>query len=319
MKSTSGGAFAAFAIYLLDNGYAVYGVGYDDDVQVVCKMAAKLEELGEMRGSKFVQSTLGTTFQTIKKQLKEGQKILFTGTPCQVSGLIGYLGGRPKNLVCIDFVCRGVPSPGLWKNYVEMMEKKYGAKMVSVRFKHKTYDYHATTMKVDFARGKTRYGSGRADPMMKAFVNEMASRSSCHACAFKGVERQSDITMFDCYEFSKITGKRDDDKGHSSVFLHTERGKELFNSVRSMLLCYEVPIDELLSKNGIMVRGSAKPNSKREAFYQYAADDPIDVAMQKTAPITKKDYALESMKGILHKTGLIRVARKLKKEKLETM
>lgn len=316
-ESTSGGVFTALATHLMDKGYVVYGAGYDDNMQVICKMATNTEELKEMRGSKFVQSTLGATFQTIKTQLKDGQKILFTGTPCQVSGLISYLGKKPEKLICIDFVCRGVPSPGLWKNYVDMMEKKYGSKIVGARFKNKTYGYHGTTMKVDFANGKAWYGSGRVDPMMKAFVTEMASRPSCHACAFKGVKRQSDITMFDCYEFSQITGRRDDDKGYSSILIHTEQGKELLNSVKNMLICYEIPIDKLVSKNGVMVRNSAKPNEKREYFYKCAAKESIDIAMQKTAPITKKDYILESIKIIFYKTGLNRIVWKLKKEKLE--
>lgn len=103
----------------------------------------------------------------------------------------------------MDFVCRGVPSPGLWDNYVKYMENKYSSKIVGARFKHKTYGYHTSTMKIDFANGKTYYGSGRVDPYMKAFVREISSRPSCAACAFKGIERPSDITVFDCYEYSK--------------------------------------------------------------------------------------------------------------------
>lgn len=318
-ESTSGGAFTAFAEYLMSKGYVVYGVGYDNDMQVVCKIASKPEDLKEMRGSKFVQSYLGTTFQNIKKQLKQGGKILFTGTPCQVSGLISYLGSKPKNLICIDFVCRGVPSPSLWKNYVDMMEAKYRSKMIGARFKHKTYGYHATTMKVDFANGKTWYGSGRVDPMMKAFVNELASRPSCHACAFKGVERQSDITIFDCYNFSNITGMKDDDKGYSSVFVHTDSGRELMKYVRDRLICYSVNTNELVNENGIMVRGSAKPNINREKFYKYISEEPIDKAMEKIMPIKKIDYIAEGVKGILSKTGLIRIFRKIRKKKIEVI
>lgn len=318
-ESTSGGAFTAFATYLLDKGYYVYGAGYDTDMKVVCKVATKHDELKEMRGSKFVQSDLGDAYKQIKTALKTGGKVLFTGTPCQVEGLVSYLGGKQDNLICIDFVCRGVPSPGLWKNYVNMMEKKYASKIVAAKFKNKTYGYHGTTMKVDFANGKTWYGSGRIDPMMKAFVSELASRPSCHDCVFKGVERVSDITMFDCYEFEKITQKQDDDKGYSSVFVHTEKGKELLNAVKDTLICYEMPIESLVSKNGIMVRGSAKPNVKRDEFYKMAENEPIDVAMRKIDPITKKDYVLENMKGILHKTGLIKFVHKLKKEKLQAI
>ena len=122
-ESTSGGAFSVFAISLLGQGAVVYGTGYDEQMQVVCKKAEGVEALKEMRGSKFVQSRLDDSFKKIKEALKNGTKVLFTGTPCQVAGLIYYLGEHPDNLICIDFVCRGVPSPMLWKNYVHIDRK----------------------------------------------------------------------------------------------------------------------------------------------------------------------------------------------------
>lgn len=212
-ESTSGGVFTACAAHILGEGGVVYGAGYDADMRVVCKRAESADELKEMRGSKFVQSDLGDAFEKVKNDLAIGKSVLFTGTPCQVEGLVSFLKGKPEHLFCIDFVCRGVPSPKLWHNYVQMMQNKFGSRITGARFKHKTYGYHATTMKIDFANGKTYYGSGRIDPMMKAFVTELASRPSCSACAFKTVKRCSDITMFDCYGYAKVTGLLDDNRG----------------------------------------------------------------------------------------------------------
>lgn len=197
-ESTSGGAFTALADYILEQNGIVYGAGYDNNMRVVCKRATTKQQLQEMRGSKFVQSDLGNIFQDIKKELKEGTTILFSGTPCQVAGLLSFLRKKPDNLLCVDFVCRGVPSPGLWDNYVKYMENKYSSKIVGARFKHKTYGYHTSTMKIDFANGKTYYGSGRVDPYMKAFVREISSRPSCAACAFKGIERPTDSDISVC-------------------------------------------------------------------------------------------------------------------------
>ena len=112
-ESTSGGAFTAFAVHFFKQGGVVFGTGYDDNMRVICKLASKSVDLKEMRGSKFVKSDLGTVFQNVKEKLNTGTLVLFTGTPCQIAGLIAYLGKRPSNLVCIDFVCRGVPSPEL--------------------------------------------------------------------------------------------------------------------------------------------------------------------------------------------------------------
>lgn len=315
-QSTSGGAFTAIAEYFLEKGAVVYGAGYDSDMNVVCKATADTDGLQEMRGSKFVQSNLGTVFSEIKERLKKNQIVVFSGTPCQVAGLINYLGEKPENLFCIDFVCRGVPSPGLWKNYVKMMEQKYNSKMVGARFKHKTYGYHASTMKIDFQNGVSYFGSGRVDPYMKAFVREMSSRPSCAECAFKGIERLSDITVFDCYEYAQITGSRDDDRGYSSVFIHTNMGRTAFEAIKPVIIWQEQSVENLVAQNGIMVCNSAKPHEKRNAFYEAAAVMSIDKVMQIIEPITEKDRLIERTKSFLFKTGLIRLARKMRKKHL---
>ena len=209
----------------------------------------------------------------------------------------------------MDFVCRGVPSPGLWKNYVDYMEGKYHSKMIRARFKHKTYGYHTTTMKIDFQNGTSYFGSGRVDPYMKAFVREMSSRPSCAECAFKGIERLSDITVFDCYEYTQITGYKDDDKGYTSVFVHTDKGRKVFESIKPMLIWQEQAVEKLVTKNGIMVCNSAKPHPRRAEFYLLAEHYPIDEALNKIEPITLKDKIIENSKSFLFKTGLITVAR----------
>lgn len=311
-QSTSGGAFTAFALNTLASGGVVYGAGYDENMRVVCKKATNPEDLREMRGSKFVQSNLGHTFRQIKSELEQGTRILFTGTPCQVEGLCAYLKAKPENLICIDFVCRGVPSPMLWENYVRMMQKKHGSKITGARFKHKTYGYHATTMKIDFENGKSYYGSGRVDPMMKAFVSELASRPSCGACAFKTLHRRSDLTMFDCYGFTKVTGMADDNKGYSSLIVQSEQGLRLLEAVKAELTVYPASTEALVEANGIMVRHSAKPNPKRSRFYSLAREMPIDQAMEQVSPITFTDRVIEGGKGLLYKVGLIRFAKAVK-------
>lgn len=300
---------------MLHNGGVVYGTGYDEMMNVICKRATTIAQLQEMRGSKFVQSTLGNTFEKIKNELLDGVYVMFTGSPCQIAGLLHYLKKKPENLLCVDFVCRGVPSPGLWRNYVNFMEGKFNSKIVGARFKHKTYGYHTTTMKIDFANGKTYYGSGRVDPYMKAFVSELASRPSCAACKFKGLERSSDITIFDCYEYSRITGKPDDDKGYSSVFVHSDKGEKMLKAVMPGIeVIQEVNPEELIECNGIMVRNSAKAHEKRDEFYRLAATLSIDKAINRVAPITHQDFAIEKAKRFLYDTGTIKYIRKLKKK-----
>lgn len=313
-ESTSGGAFTAFAEYVLHRQGVVYGAGYDRDMRVICKRATESEQLSEMRGSKFVQSTLGNIFQEVQADLHKGLLVLYTGTPCQIAGLLSYLGEKPDNLLCMDFVCRGVPSPELWRNYVAYMQKRYGSRMVGARFKHKTYGYHTSTMKVDFENGKTYFGSGRIDPYMKAFVREMSSRPSCADCSFKGAARPSDITMFDCYEYSRVTGKDDDDQGWSSLLVHSDLGRSFFEEIKDSLQWSKADVGILIGNNGVMVKSSAKPHARRDEFYHLTATLPIDKAMDKIEPIAGKDMAIEKSKGFLYRTGLIKVVRKMRKK-----
>lgn len=313
-NSTSGGVFTALASYFINSGGVVYGTGYDENMKVICKRAESISDIEEMRGSKFVQSDLKNTFRDIKSQLSKGISVLFSGTPCQVDGLIAYLHSKPSNLFCVDFVCRGVPSPMLWESYIRYMEDKFKSKVVYARFKNKTYGYHTSTMKVDFENKKTWYGSGRVDPMMKAFVKELASRPSCGACSFKGKNRSSDITMFDCYEFTQITGVKDDNKGYSSIFVNSEAGRYIFEKIRPSMNIYEADVEELITHNGIMVCNSAKPNDKRELFYKVVAERGINEAIKEVSPITAKDRLIERTKAFFYRTGLIVVVKRLKKE-----
>ena len=132
--------------------------------------------------------------------------------------------------------------------------------------------------------------------------------------AFKGLERPSDITIFDCYEYAKLTGKEDDDKGYSSIFVHSEKGKKVMEGIASEVECFSIDAEELVLYNGIMVRNSAKANKKRDEFYWLAAEMPINKALNQVAPITIKDYAIEKAKKFLYSTGTIKYIRKLKKK-----
>ena len=132
---------------------------------------------------------------------------------------------------------------------------------------------------------------------------------------FKGLERPSDITIFDCYEYSQITGKKVDDKGYSSVFVHSDKGEKILQAIISGFdAIQEVNTEKLIECNGIRVRNSAKAHEKRDEFYKLAAALSIDKAINCVAPITYRDFAIERAKSFLYNTGTIKYIRKLKKK-----
>ena len=138
MKSRSGAAFVAISDYVLDMGGVVYGAGYKDHFRVAHKRATSKQERDEFRGSKYVQSDLGGVFREVKRDLKEGLTVLFSGTPCQTSGLNSFVGKKLRNnLILVDIVCHGVPSPYIWRDYLEYIEKKQEDTISVVNFRDK--------------------------------------------------------------------------------------------------------------------------------------------------------------------------------------
>ena len=136
--SRSGAAFIAISDYILENGGVVYGVGYAEHFRVVHKRATTKEERNEFKGSKYVQSDMNTVFRQVKKDLRDGLTVLFSGTPCQTSGLHSYVGKHlRKNLFLVDIVCHGVPGPYLWRDYLNYLEKIQGSPIVWVNFRDK--------------------------------------------------------------------------------------------------------------------------------------------------------------------------------------
>ncbi len=117
--SSSGGIFSALALDILKEGGAVFGASYDSRFKVMHICVDNEDDLAKLRGAKYAQSYLGSTYLSVKKLLNEGKKVIFSGSPCQVAGLKSFLRKDYENLICIDFVCHGVPSPKVWDKYVE--------------------------------------------------------------------------------------------------------------------------------------------------------------------------------------------------------
>ena len=267
-NSTSGGFFTPLSKYILEKNGIVFGVGYDEKLKVIHKKIDKNEKIKDVIGSKYVQSELGESLQEVKRYLNEDRIVLFSGTPCQVAGLKSFLDKDYKNLITLDLVCHGTPSPKLWKDYISFQEKKYKSKVKSAFFRNKTYGYHSGTMKLIFENGKEYYGSARIDFMLKSFFSEICSRPSCYKCAFKTRTHCSDFTVFDSWNIDKIVeGMKDDDKGYTNVLINSNKGIQIFNELQGITK-YKVDINKIIQLDGSMVENSKKPNKYRNQFYQ---------------------------------------------------
>lgn len=232
--SRSGAAFIAISDYILENGGIVYGVGYKDHFRVAHKRATTKEERNEFKGSKYVQSDLDGIFRQVKEDLKQGNTVLFSGTPCQTAGLNSYIGKKfRENLVLVDIVCHGVPSPYIWRDYLTYIEEKYKNEVVKVDFRDKSrIGWSGHIESFIFNNGRKVESRIYTD----LFYKHIMLRPSCSKCHFTNYIRPSDFTIADYWGWEKISKDfNDDNKGCSLLFINTIKGQILLNKISSNL------------------------------------------------------------------------------------
>ncbi len=230
--SRSGGIFTAISDKILSEGGSVFGCILSDDFLAYHVKATTYEQRDKMRGSKYIQSNMGDVFRDVKVELDSGRLVLFTGTSCQVDGLKSFLGKDYVNLLCIDIVCHGVPSPKVWLEYLKWQEKKNKKRIVSVNFRNKTdfgWAAHKETL-------YTSDGSSISSEVFKElFYKHNILRPSCYECKYKHIYHPGDITIADYWGIDKACPGFNDNKGVSLVLINSEKGEEYFDDVSGSL------------------------------------------------------------------------------------
>lgn len=314
-SSTSGGSFSAFADYTFSKDGILFGVGYDRNMKVrhFSIDHSNREKVIEMRGSKYVQSDLGNSFQNVKDALLENRTVCFSGTPCQVAGLKSYLGKDYDNLITVDLVCHGVASPLVFEKYVEFQKLIHKSNPIDIKFRNKTYGYHSGTMMIEFENGKKYYGSGRIDYMLKAYFKGACSRYSCYDCPYKTMERCSDFTIFDSWNIEKLVPEmKDDDRGYTNIFVHTEKGQKILDEIKNYLFLMETNVGMMKTLDGVMIEKNPKQHPSRGELIKRLNTAAFKDQMQKYLPVTPKDYLVERIKGFLFSSGMMRALKSIK-------
>ena len=301
-ESTSGGAFTAIAEYVIENGGIVFGAGMDENFRVRHMPAYNREQLASFRNSKYSQSDLGDTFLKIKKDLAEGKKILFSGTPCQVAGLKKFLPDADENLITVDVVCRGIPSPLVFEKYLDYQRKKLG-EFDKVLFRDKYSGYTHTTMSLYRDEACLYHNGLEYDPMLKLFYQGMICRPACSDCRFKGRERCSDFTLWDCFSAAAINSDFDDNKGTTFVMLHSEKAEMIFEKIQDSIRACEGETESVCHSSAEMFQ-SISHNPQRQNFFRDMDSMPPDELFDKWAPITWKVRINKLLRNILAKLGL---------------
>lgn len=312
--STSGGFFTALSEKIIDLNGIVFGAAFDDEFNVKHTKVNIKEDLYKLRGSKYVQSCIGNSYIDAKNLLENDNYVLFAGTPCQIYGLKAFLGKEYKKLYCVDVICKGVPSPGLWDKYKKDKQRKN--KIEKICFREKTYGFNSTTMSIYYSNGKEYHKGHESDEMLDLFVSEISSRPSCYKCNFKGMERASDYTIGDCWKASKMVPTIDDEKGTTLVIAHTEKAKKLLEKIEN-IQTYNIDMTEALKLNGgknkSMYLISAEPNDMRKEFYTDYKKLDYKKLMKKYCPKTIKTKIKSIAKPMLYKLGILNKLKNAKK------
>lgn len=271
-QSSSGGMFRALADKIIADGGVVFGAAFDKDFLVEHTYAETLEGLLPLMGSKYLQSRMGNSFSEVKRFLKEGRKVLFTGCGCQIAGLKRFLNHDDRNLVCVDLICHGVHSPRIWQSYLYSLFSDDKVEYVNFRDKRTGQDNSSVVIK----GLKSQVCEKKKDFLyFKSWQYGLFTRPSCEVCPFKSDNRVSDITISDCWGFRKIAPELYDDKGLSSVVIHTDKGKLLFDAVASQLVFKETLLDDVKQYNSDYIRSIPFNAAKRKAFWKDYRKDEI--------------------------------------------
>ena len=263
--SSSGGAFSALAMSVINLGGYVAGASYDEDMSVKHYLCNSLEDLTRLRGSKYVQSDTSLIYKEVKDKLKDGRIVLFVGTPCQVAAIRSFLKKNYENFYCCDFICHGTPSPLLFKKYLHWVEDKKEIKIKHFNFRHKRSGWYDALR----VANNDCYMKGDLDAYFYGFNCNVSLRESCYRCPAIGMPRKGDITIADYWGIGmKYKFNRPDEipNGVSLVMENNEKGAKLFEMAKPYLYWQRGHFDEALSRNQPMVKASCRPQS-RDTFY----------------------------------------------------
>lgn len=298
--STSGGVFSAFAAYIYEQGGYVGGAKYNEDFSVSEYISNNPEDIKALRSSKYLQSNATGIYAQVKKLLIAGDRVLFCGTPCQMAALRAFLRRDYENLIIVDFVCRGVNSPKVYRAYLDSLERKFNSKVVYVKAKNKELGWRNLTRKVTFENGQSYYGVFMEDDFRRGYHTNVFCRPSCYECQFKGFPRMADITIADFWGIEKVDPNLDNNVGTSMILLNSKKGESFFEHVKDRLQFIETTFETILEGNPALTKSIPLAKIDRESLFADLDANNFEYITQKYFPFkANKDGLKERIKSRL--------------------
>lgn len=268
LKSSSGGIFYLLAEKTIAEGGVVFGARFDNEWQVVIDYAETMEGVQAFMGSKYVQARMESAYSDAKRFLEEGRKVLFSGTPCQIAGLQHFLRKPYDNLLTVDIICHGTPSPKVWGMYLDEVVTAGRKAIKDVQFRNKRNGWKGFNFTMNYNeedQSISLCSHHQENHYMRAFLRDMILRPSCYNCQAKGGRSHSDITIADFWGVNVEIPEMDDDKGTGLVLINTDKGQVALDW--SKLKYKETTLEQALRHNPAY-HHSVVAHPKRSDFFQ---------------------------------------------------
>lgn len=304
-QSSSGGIFTLLAEEIIKAQGVVFGARFDENWEVRHDFTETIEGIAAFRGSKYVQSQIGNNFQKVECFLKKGRKVLFCGTPCQIAGLKLFLRKEYDNLFTVDFICHGVPSPGVWRKYLkEKIKEEFGSqceegKVINISFRDKSISWEKYSFVLDFVHNDTKIRVQEEkfkNLYLRGFLADLYLRPSCHQCPTKELKSGSDITIADFWKIENVLPAFYSSKGVSCLLINTPNAIELFNRISASIDFLETDLEGCSKYNKAINQSSIK-NVDRDKFFEK----------------TRCESIISSIKKITHQTFVSKIRNKFVK------
>lgn len=276
MKSSSGGVFTMLAERTIDEGGVVFGARFSEGFDAVLHCAAEdIEGVATFRGSKYVQSKVGNTYKEAETFLKQDRKVLFSGTPCQIAGLKRYLRREYDNLLTVDVVCHGVPSPLVWREYLKwVVPQGEGVQYVNMRDKRNGWSSYCVDIRTE--RGSICVPASK-NLYIEGFLRDLYLRPSCYACPAKAGRSGSDITLGDFWGVAQSHPQFTDDKGVGLLLVGSKKGADALKEIGANMEMSTY--SSAIGYNPCIERSASEP-PQRDIFWDTFAQDGV-VAIEK--------------------------------------
>ena len=292
MRSTSGGLFQALAHYVLALGGVVCAARQEADNSLHHVIAHNEDELHRCLKSKYYQSSVDFCFREIKTLLRNGTKVLFCGTPCQVAGLLSFLGKDTDGLFTCDLVCHGTPSKKVVDRHIADKEKEFHSKLTEIQFRDKTHGWAAMRMSMAFENGKRYSETAGRDNFYFGFFHGLYYRQSCYACRFASSDRIGDITLGDFWGIEQTESELDPQKGISLVVVNTEKGRDMLAEIEDTVVLEPHTMEEAQKENHNL-NGPSRRNSHYDRFYALLDSHTLRYSLFMSLPLRYIKFKLK--------------------------